>query len=156
MAGTKEADVGTMKVLLKNTGNYALVDNDDYDLISGFSPWYENDSGYAVKKIKIHGKNVSLRMHRVIADPPKGLVVDHINGNRLDNRRSNLRCVSQAINAWNSVRHKPHTVYDLPEGISYDKERGKYIATKIIRKRFDTLHEAIEYTEESEKLDYVR
>ena len=144
------------KIYLANTERYAIVDEEDYNFVNSFSPWYENDGGYAVKKTRIKGANVSIRMHRLIANPPKGLVVDHINGNRLDNRRNNLRCVSQAINSWNRTSQKRHEKYDLPAGISYDASRQKYIATKIIRKRFDTLEEAINFKNGSEKLDYVR
>ena len=144
------------KVLLRNTGHYAIVDREDYDKVNAFSPWYENDGGYATKKTRIKGKNVSIRMHRLIMNPPGGLEVDHINGNRLDNRKSNLRCVSHQINVWNTKRNDRHTVYNLPKGISYDKNRNKFMATRTIRKRFDTLEEAINFSKESEELDYER
>lgn len=148
MAGTQ--------ILLRNTGNYTIVDDEDAEYVNSFGTWYESDRGYAMKKTKINGKNVSLRLHRLIAKPPKGLVVDHINGNKLDNRRENLRCVSQAINSWNVERSDKHTKYELPKGISFDKEKGKYVASKTIRRRFDTLQEAINFTKESEELDYGR
>lgn len=146
----------TKKILLRNTGRYALIDDDDFELVNSFGAWYENDSGYAVKKTRIKGKNVSIRMHRLVMNPPRRLEVDHINGNRLDNRKNNLRCVSHQINIWNTKRDDLHKKYDLPKGVSYDKSRNKYVATKIIRKRFDTLEEAINFNKESEELDYVR
>lgn len=96
-------------------------------------------------------------MHALVNNTPKGLVTDHINGNRLDNRKSNLRSVGQMINCWNRERSsQSHPVYDLPNGITFDKSRGKYVATKTIRKRFDTLEEAINFTNESRKDIYVR
>lgn len=148
---------GTRKILLRNTGHYAIVDCEDYEMVEKFSPWYENDGGYAVKKTRVDGKSISLRMHRLIMPVPKGLVIDHINGNRLDNRKNNLRCVGQQINCWNREQSgREHYEYDLPKGITFDKSRNKYIATKTIRKRFSTLEEAIKFTKESELLDYVR
>lgn len=143
------------KILLKNTGRYTLVDDNDYNKIMAFGSWHENDSGYAVKRGKVYGKSSTIRLHRVIADPPKGLEVDHINGNRLDNRRNNLRVVSHAINAWNTARNG-NRKYEkkLPVGIAWDNTRGKYIATRILRKRFNTLEEAKEFQKQSDLYDH--
>jgi hypothetical protein len=143
------------KILLENTGNYTLIDNEDYEKVISFGKWHENDSGYAVKRGAVYGKSSTIRLHRVIADPPKGLEVDHINGNRLDNRRKNLRVVSHAINSWNTKHHKARK-YDkgLPVNIAWDNTRGKFIATRIIRKKFNTLEEAISFQKQSELYEY--
>lgn len=147
---------GTRQILLRNTGRYAIVDDDDYEKVDRLSPWYETDSGYAIKKTRIKGKNISIRMHSLINNTPKGLVTDHINGNKLDNRKSNLRSVSQMINCWNKAKTDRHTKYDLPSGITYDKNRKKYVAAMTIRKRFNTLEEAIDFTNKSRKDIYGR
>lgn len=143
------------KILLANTGNYALVDDEDYDFVMSFGKWHENDSGYVVKRGTWNGRRSTIRMHIVINETPKRLHTDHINGNRLDNRRSNLRSVSSSINAWNSSResNRKYALY-LPKGIAWDATRGQFIATKIVRKRFKTLEEAKAYKEEQELLDY--
>jgi len=143
------------KILLANTGNYALIDEEDYEKVASFGKWYENDNGYAIKKTRIKGKNVSVRMHILVNETSKGLHTDHINGNRLDNRKKNLRSVSPAINAWNTARTSSRK-YDLglPTGIAWDNTRKKYIATKILRKRFDSLEEAIAFQKESELYEY--
>ena len=148
---------GTKEVLLRNTGHYALIDEEDFEKVNSFSPWYENDQGYAIKKTRRGGKNISIRMHTLINDTPKGLVTDHINGNRLDNRKENLRSVGQMINTWN-VEHigRKHEVYDLPKGVSYDKSKGQYVGTKTIRRRFDTLDEALKFVNKSERKIYER
>jgi hypothetical protein len=132
-----------MRIILENTNNFALIDDEDYELVSSFGKWYESDSGYAIKKTKRHGKNLSIRMHALINQTPKGLHTDHINGNKLDNRKSNLRSVSAAINSWNRHKDSDHRVYQkLPKGMSFDKSRNQYLATKILRRRFDTMQEA--------------
>lgn len=144
------------KIKLHNTNHYALVDDDDYENIVKMGRWHESDSGYAVRRVRNqNGNSVTIRMHRVIAKTPPRLVTDHINGNKLDNRKENLRTVSQQINAWN-VERKATRKYDLglPVGIAWDNTRGKYIATKILRKRFDTLDEAIAFQKESELYEY--
>lgn len=58
--------------------------------------WYDQN-GYVARKSE--GRNV--RMHREIMSPPKDKVVDHINGDRRDNRRENLRVCSVAENQRN-------------------------------------------------------
>jgi len=45
-------------------------------------------------------------MHRLIMNAPEGLEADHVNGNGLDNRRSNLRLCTRQQNSWNTVRAK--------------------------------------------------
>ena len=135
------------EIILSNTGNRALVDDEDYDKVIAFGKWYENDAGYAVKKTRIKGKNVSIRMHVLINNTPrhKGYHTDHINGNRLDNRKSNLRTASAQLNAWNKKVGTRHSVYELPKGMSYDKSRNQYVATLVVRKRFNTKEEAQQF-----------
>lgn len=135
------------EIILKNTGNKALVDDEDYEHIKSFGSWYENDGGYALKKTRINGKNVSLRMHVLINGTPKRLHTDHINGNRLDNRKENLRTVTASINAWNMKPRTEGRKYDLPRGITYDIQRNKYVARRVTFKRFNTKEEAIKYLE---------
>lgn len=74
---------------------YALVDADDYPLLAD-REWFVSRDGYA-------RSGRSYRMHRVILGLESGdrRQVDHINRDRLDNRRSNLRIVTQAQNTQN-------------------------------------------------------
>lgn len=64
-----------------------------------------NRGGYAVRS---EGGRPIL-MHRVIASAPPGLEVDHINRNRLDNRRSNLRLTDYTGNMRNCSRNRRNT-----------------------------------------------
>lgn len=77
-------------------GKYAKVSPEDYPMLMRYS-WHYRD-GYAITKIK--GKEV--RMHRLVmgtTDPD--VIVDHINRDRLDNRRENLREFTLVQNANN-------------------------------------------------------
>lgn len=133
-----------MQILLQNTGNYCDIDDEDFELINKFGRWHENDSGYAIKKTRISGKNVSIRMHALINKTPKGLHTDHIDGNKLNNRKTNLRTASAEMNSWNRHRSKPHKIYtNLPKGITFDKSRNQYVATLTFRKRFNNLKNAL-------------
>lgn len=86
-----------MKVLFLPGQQQCFVDDEDYDSLIG--KWTVNDSGYAVR----WNNNLKLnqRMHRVILDAPIGLDVDHIDGNRLNNQRSNLRIATRNMNNGN-------------------------------------------------------
>lgn len=134
---------GTAEVHLTNTTQVALVDEEDYERVASFGEWYKSDTGYAIRRYK----NSTLRMHRLVNDTPKGVHTDHINHDRLDNRKSNLRTVSEAMNAQNGSGRKHYKHKNLPAGITWDYTRNKYLATWTRRKRFDKLEEAIKFTE---------
>lgn len=80
----------------KSSNKMAIVSPEDYGMLMRYS-WYYRD-GYAITKIK--GKE--FRMHRLVmqvSDPDD--IVDHVNRNRLDNRRENLRVLTYLENANN-------------------------------------------------------
>lgn len=90
-------------------GKFALVDDQDYALLSQHR-WYLTPKGYASAYPCKNGLKASqIKMHRVIMNPPKTLVVDHINHNKLDNRRCNLRVVSELANRQNPPRGSLNT-----------------------------------------------
>ena len=134
---------GTRSIVLTNTDEVAIVDESDYDMVVSYGDWHKSDTGYAVRRYR----GSTLRMHRLIASPGHRLFVDHIDHNRLNNTRNNLRVVSQAENMQN-LKGSKHTKHDLPTGITIDVSRGKYMATKKLRKRFDTLEDAIEWSKD--------
>ena len=63
--------------------------------------WYLNKDGYAQRHTVVDGKKRVIYLHRQIMNPPSDMFVDHINGDRLDNRRNNLRVATQAHNNKN-------------------------------------------------------
>ena len=95
-----------MKVKVGNT--YAIVDEEDYEFISSIK-WYEAKAirkgkyynSYAVGKLGTDKNRKTISMHRLIMGQPEGLVIDHINHNGLDNRKSNLRAVTYSENQKN-------------------------------------------------------
>lgn len=70
------------------------------------------------------GKVLSGLMHRILMDAPDNMVVDHINGDGLDNRKKNLRIVTKSQNAMNSRAHVDN-ITGL-KGSHYDKRKGTY------------------------------
>jgi hypothetical protein len=128
------------KEIRLSNGMAAIVDDDDYDFLMQWK-WYFNGR-YAMRCI--NGKTTG--MHRLIAGTPAGVEVDHINGNKLDNRRANLRNCTRSENARNcSVRSDNTSGY---KGVFWHKQHGKWSARiKLNGKRhhlgdFDTPTEA--------------
>lgn len=76
----------------------AIIDDDDFDKVSKYK-WHYVRFGYACANPAWKGP--SLRMHRIIMDAKEGQVVDHVNGDRLDNRKANLRFCTQSQNLMN-------------------------------------------------------
>ncbi len=84
-------------------GSAALVDEDDFRRF-GWLNWYQSDNGYVLTdtpKPKRNDYPAKTRLHRLIVSCPPGMDVDHINGNRLDNRKENLRVCSRSENLYN-------------------------------------------------------
>lgn len=86
-------------------GKVALVDDDDYAELSKYK--WEFDGRYATSRRIERGKKIY--MHRYILQPTKKEIVDHANGNKLDNRRDNLRIASFQQNSANSKLHSHNT-----------------------------------------------
>lgn len=87
-------------------GQFALVDADDFEKFGDVKWCAMRDRGgnfYAVRAIgqKAGEKKIMLRLHREIMRAPSGTLIDHINHNTLDNRKSNLRPCTHSQNAMN-------------------------------------------------------
>lgn len=111
-------------------GQSTKVDDDDYEKYNHLV-WHLSDTGYAVRR----NNGETFRLHRLIMNCPEGMVVDHLNGDTLDNRKCNLRICTVAENSKNHHNTK---------GYCYDKNRGRWIA-RYRRKfygRYDTEEEA--------------
>ena len=107
-------------------GLYAYVDAADYEELSRHK-WSCNNSGYAARREK--GKVIL--MHRQIMHPPKGKVVDHLDRNRLNDCRKNLRNCTEAENKQNLGKRLGCT--SRFKGIYYYKNSGKWCARITFR-----------------------
>jgi len=108
--------------LTKN--RFAIVDEQDYERLARFK-WCVSCTGrkklYACRMV---GRSV-VRMHSEIMQAPKGMVVDHIDGNGLNNCRTNLRICTYSQNLCNRRKYAGATPY---KGVFHRKDRDKYYA----------------------------
>ena len=79
-----------------------LVSPEDAHLLT--HKWYIGQEGYPQRNVRQADRAISLvRLHQVVAGRVAGMVVDHINGNKLDNRRENLRHCTLSQNFCNTA-----------------------------------------------------
>lgn len=114
----------------RGKGRSVKVDDDDFEKYSHLR-WHLSDTGYAIRRT--YGKTT--RLHRLIMNCPEGLVVDHLNGDKLDCRKSNMRVCTTKENCRN--RHGT-------KGYCFDKNRKKWIVhyKKQFYGRYETEEEA--------------
>jgi hypothetical protein len=93
-------------------GHLVLVDDEDDHIIADHT-WCvirtiggDREYYYVIRSNYINKGYRQVRLHRQLLDAPKGVLVDHINHNTLDNRRCNLRLCSIAENRFNSQKVK--------------------------------------------------
>ncbi len=133
-----------MRVIQLTKGHQTVVDADDYEYLAQWR-WKLHPQGYAARSTWDAGdrKWVTVLMHRLIAHTPAHLQTDHINRDRLDNRRSNLRNVTPSVNTWNQGMRSDNT--SGVRGVCFDRTRRKWKATHGKRSlgRFDSFAEAV-------------
>lgn len=110
-----------MKKIKLTHNQFALVDNEDYDFLSQFN-WHINKLGYAASQ----KDNKKYYMHRLVNKTPIGMDTDHINRDRLDNRKVNLRTATRTENAINRGKNKNNT--SGFKGVSWNKGNNKWLA----------------------------
>ena len=86
-------------------GFFALIDEEDFEKISQHR-WYFNNGGYATRDTRKGETKHFLMHHEIVGKPPKGFVTHHINGNKLDNRKENLRFVTRQQNQFNRKKER--------------------------------------------------
>jgi len=103
---------GDVPVLLLPDGSESLISPGDVDLILTRS-WRLDSEGYV-------GGSKRVRLHRWLLRPGRGVLVDHRNGNTLDNRRENLRVATPSQNRANSLGQPT-------------RRRGRFKGVRLVR-----------------------
>lgn len=121
------------KQILLSRGLFATVDDADYDWLSQWK-WSamqvskaHTSRFYAVRmtrKGEVIGSPKMILMHRTITDAPRGMVVDHLDNNGLNNVRANVRACTQSENMMNSVGHRNGS--SQYKGVWFHKQNGNW------------------------------
>lgn len=110
-----------MKEIKLSQGKVALVDAADFEYLNQWKWSYS--CGYAQRADEA-GKKVY--MHRQLLNCPAELFVDHVNRNKTDNRRCNLRIATRAQNTYNAKVPRHNTSGLI--GVNWDKAKNKWRA----------------------------
>jgi len=138
-----------MKKIPLTNGGFSTVDDVDFALLSKRN-WHRNVGGYVVSR--------NVYMHALVNKTSKGFHTDHINRDKLDNRKKNLRTVTSGRNLLNSKTYVTNT--SGCRGVHFYKRHGKwtaYINVSDVRGKrfflgyFDSKKEAISARKNAEK-----
>ena len=109
-----------------NTEEEILFDKEDYEIIKNYC-WRVDSYGYAVTSVRneVSGKyNKIVKMHQLLSQCTNDYVVDHKNGDKLDNQKHNLRMCYQRDNTKNHAVHKTSTTG--VSGVTWDKKNQNW------------------------------
>jgi hypothetical protein len=142
----------TMKKIELTRGKVTIVDDDDFERLSQWK-WFYHHEGYAVRNMTIaSGKQKIILMHREILGTPNGMDSDHINGNKLDNRRINLRICTTSQNLANQDIRSDNI--SGRKGVCWDEHNRKwraYIMTNCKQKNLGRFADIEDATKAYEK-----
>lgn len=115
-----ETPPGSRAVPVGKKGDYALVDEEDYERVMEYN-WYLT-TGYAIN-------DAVGMMHRFIMNPPDDMEVDHIFHNKLDNRKGYLRISTPQQNVFNS---RPYGKASKYKGVYWSKAANKWYSQMVV------------------------
>ncbi len=125
-----------MKKIPLTQGKFALVDSEDFEWLSQYK-WCARkgrNTWYAYTNLSRNPKQRRLHMHRLIMglQPGDTRQIDHINGNGLNNKQSNLRICTNQQNGANSKKRKGTSKF---KGVCWNKNRQKWQAAITVKRK---------------------
>ena len=149
---------GNIAYITLTKGHEAIIDAEDVHMVDSGN-WYAMIAGntvYACRRVHSGMHSRVVLLHRVLMEPPDGLVVDHIDGNGLNNRRRasncNIRIATRSQNLMNSGIYK-HNSSGF-RGVSWDKAKQKWRANIMMDGR--SMHLGYFLTPEDASATYER
>lgn len=124
-----------MKIIWLTQGQFTLVDDEDYRYLSEYN-WHthkDRDRFYARTTIVDNGHPKKVMMHRYIMRVSGGMVLDHKDGNGLNNQKSNLRICTRAENGRNQkIKDGLSSQF---KGVHFHKDTGKWMSRVTVSKK---------------------
>ena len=117
-----------MKLIPVSQNKFTMVDDEDFEWLNQWK-WCLG-GGYAVRS---HKRTRKILLHRLLIKIPKGMEVDHINNNPLDNQKNNLRIVTHHQNIFNTSMRKDNT--SGFKGVSWQANISKWRVQIQIKKQ---------------------
>ena len=125
-----------------------ICDVDDWKKAKQYA-WSKCSHGYPTANIG--GRKI--RFHKIVLNAKEGMIIDHINGNKLDNRKENLRVVTYSLNSFN----RNSCMRNTSGKVGVSRCRGKWKATICINREiinlgyFDDFNDAVQIRQNAEE-----
>lgn len=139
---TDDVAILTLNNTRKATPIYAKISVSDVGIVERYKWVWSKRNGVVTLYDGTH-----IKLHRMLLQPPRDKVVDHINGDKLDNRRENLRIIEQWQNVVNQASRPMRNIESTPSGRYY--VRMKANGVRHIIGSFDSLGRAIKARDEA-------
>ena len=128
-----------VKKIKLTQGKSALVDDEDFDYLNQWK-WHVDSNGYAVHSKHCYlgykkYKNTCIYLHRAVLKAQAGQMIDHKDGNRLNNQKQNLRFCSPSQNVANKKNQK-NKITSIYRGVDYNPRFRKKWRTRIQKDRY--------------------
>jgi len=128
-----------MKKIKLAKNKYALVDDEDFEIVNKYK-WQDNGYGYARRTIRTNNKYKTLYMHRfILGIYDTKIQVDHIDRNKLNNQKHNLRLATRNQNMRNTEKHKiinGNNTSSKYKGVHWSKKSKKWCAQIKVNGKF--------------------
>jgi hypothetical protein len=111
-----------------------IIDDQDFEFLTQWE-WFVTAQGYVYRNAMRDGKLTFIFMQNEIMGKVSGKILDHINSDRLDNRRENLRFCTPKENSRNKSKQKTRKTSSRFKGVCWDKSRGKWISKIKVDRR---------------------
>lgn len=122
-----------MKVIPLTQGKEVIVDDEDYEYLNQWKWFFKK--GYPARNITISkNKRKTIFLYNILLNPEPGYIIDHIDGNPLNNLKSNLRLTTKSQNNQNRTKSKFKS--SKYKGVSWYKKLNKWRAFISVNYKF--------------------